>query len=97
MEITNYICPEFLCLIPMLWVLGRLLKSAPFFSDRLIPLALGVVGLLTAVCYAIGEEGMNDTAGIVTAAVQGILCAGAAVYSHQLVKQLGRGSEGSDE
>ncbi|MBR7136648.1 MAG: phage holin family protein [Clostridia bacterium] len=100
MEITNYIRPEFLCLIPMLWVLGRLLKSAPFFSDRLIPLALGVVGSLTAVCYAIGEEGMNDAAGIVTAAVQGILCAGTAVYGHQMVKQLGgktKGAEESDE
>lgn len=97
MEITNYICPELLCLIPMLWVLGRLLKSAPFFSDNLIPLALGVVGVLTAVCYFVGEEGMNDAAGLVTAAVQGILCAGAAVYGHQMVRQLGHRSEESDE
>ena len=100
MEITNYIRPELLCLIPMLWVLGRLLKAAAFLSDNLIPLLLGVVGVLTAVCYFVGEEGMNDTAGIVTAAVQGILCAGAAVYGHQLVKQLGgktKGAEESDE
>ena len=84
----------------MLWVLGRLLKSAAFFRDNLIPLVLGTVGVLAAVGYFVGKEGVEDAAGIVTAAVQGVLCAGAAVYGHQLTKQLGgktEESEGSDE
>ena len=100
MELTDYIRPELLSLVPMLMVVGRLLKAAAFFSNRLIPLVLGVAGVLMAICYLAGEDALDGIGGIAAATAQGILCAGAAVYGHQLVKQLREQeteTEGSDE
>ena len=100
MEMAEYIYPELFCLVPMLWVLGKILKSADFFADGLIPAVLGVVGILIATCYIVGKEQSYALATLASAAIQGVLCAGTAVYGHQLVKQWGRdetGKGGSDE
>lgn len=96
MEMTEYIYPELFCLVPMLWVLGKILKSADFFADRLIPAVLGVAGILIAVCYIVGKEQSCTATAWASATVQGVLCAGTAVYGHQLIKQWGKKGE-SDE
>lgn len=82
--------PELLLIVPVLWVLGRLLKEASFIRNRWIPLILGGVGVLLAVCKAIGEAETWTLSDVFTAMTQGLLCAGAAVYGHQVVKQTGR-------
>ncbi len=79
--------PELLMIVPVLWVLGRLLKEASFLRNRWIPLILGIVGMLLAVCRMAGETETLTLADVFTALTQGLLCAGAAVYGHQLVKQ----------
>ena len=97
MEMTEYVYPELFCLIPMLLVLGKLLKAAEFFADRLIPAVLGGTGILIAACYIVGKEQVCTASTLASATVQGILCAGAAVYGHQLVKQWGRKERGKEE
>ena len=89
MEIMEYIRPELLLIVPVLWVLGKLLKEASFVKDKYIPLLLGGVGIVLSVCYIAGSGAAVTAAGIFTAVTQGILCAGVAVYGHQLVKQAG--------
>lgn len=79
--------PELLLIVPVLWVLGRLLKEASFLQNRWIPLILGIVGMLLAVCQMAGATETLTLADVFTALTQGLLCAGAAVYGHQLVKQ----------
>ncbi len=79
MNVLEYIRPELLLTVPVLWVLGKILKEASFLRDKWIPLVLGGAGILLAVCW-IGGGGEPFT--------QGILCAGAAVYGHQLIKQM---------
>lgn len=95
MDFTEYINPELLVLIPMLLVLGKLIKSTDFIDDRYIPAILGCVGILLSVFYTLGINNSFGLTGIFTAVTQGILCAGAAVYGHQLVKQLGQ-NDGDD-
>ena len=51
MTITDYIAPELLLIVPVLWVFGKLLKEAAFVQNRYIPLLLGACGVLLAVCY----------------------------------------------
>ena len=80
MNIADYIAPELLLIVPVLWVFGRLLKEAAFVKDKYIPLILGGVGVLLAVCYIVGSGTAVTATGIFTAITQGILCAGAAVY-----------------
>lgn len=99
MEINflDYIRPELLVLIPFCIVLGLILKHAAFIRDNLIPLILGFVAILLAVCYIAGDSDTFGATGLFTAITQGILCAGAAVYGHQIVKQFVKGdSDASD-
>ena len=87
-EIVSYINPELLVLVPVLFLVGAAIKR--FGSDdRVIPLVLGLLGMLLACLYGIATMKGGDSVAMVlfTGIVQGILCAAAAVYSHQLYKQ----------
>ena len=88
MNVLEYIRPELLLTVPVLWVLGKILKEASFLRDKWIPLVLGGAGILLAICWIGGGGEPFDVTGLFTAVTQGILCAGAAVYGHQLIKQM---------
>ena len=97
MTILDYIRPELLLIIPVLWVLGKILKEASFLRDKWIPLLLGFTGILLAVCWVAGSAEPFSVTGLFTAVTQGVLCAGAAVYGHQLVKQAGKDAPKDEE
>lgn len=87
-EIISYINPELLVLVPVLFLVGAAIKR--FGSDdRVIPLVLGLLGMLLACLYGIATMTASDSVAMVlfTGIVQGILCAAASTYSHQLYKQ----------
>lgn len=86
MDYTQYVKAELLVLIPVLVILGAVLKKAEWLKDKYIPLILTVVGLVMSCLYVLGTEGVN-TASIFTAVTQGILCTGGAVLANQYVKQ----------
>ena len=79
MEIITYITENALILIPMLIIIGLILKKLEFIPDKYIPLILLPLGILGAM--ALGGW-------TVESAIQGILVTGAAVYGNQIVKQL---------
>ena len=79
MELLTYILEKGLVLIPVLNILGALIKGIEKIPDKYIPLILLVFGVLGA----FGLMGFSADA-----AVQGVLITGAAVYGDQLVKQL---------
>ena len=81
----DYIKPELLVLIPVLYIIGEFIKKSKI-NDIYIPLILGGTGVVLALVYVIGTSGfsvINIFAGI----TQGILCAGCAVYGDQIIKQ----------
>lgn len=91
MDIINYINPELIVLVPALIVLGLMMKDSIRIPDTAIPAILGGVGVLLAVAWCmatvqpVGLWAIVLT--LVTAVIQGVLCAGAAVYADQLGKQ----------
>lgn len=87
MDILNYILDNALILIPVLNVLGLVIKNLSFIDNKWIPLILLVFGI----AGSFGLMGLT-----VDAAIQGVLVTGVAVYGNQLVKQLGS-SEGKEE
>ena len=93
-NIMNYVKPELLVLIPVLYFLGMAFKSSQTVSDKHIPLLLGGVGVLLTLLWVLaGSEltGAQDILRAVFAAVtQGVLCAGCSVYVNQLGKQRGK-------
>lgn len=86
MNFQEYIKPELLILIPVLYIVGMILKNTEKISDKYIPLILGVCGIFLSSIYVLSISSFSLT-GIFTGITQGILTAGTAVYADQLVKQ----------
>lgn len=78
-EILNeYIIEQALIVVPVLLILGKIIKSTDVIKDKYIPITLLFVGI----AFAIAIIGFD-----VDAVIQGILVAGAAVFGHELYKQ----------
>lgn len=86
-QITQYVKADYAILIAVLYCLGRGLKSIRRFSNQLIPLALTLAGVLLACLSALSRsaEYVNAAAAVFDGLVQGILCAGMAVYLNQFL------------
>lgn len=89
--LKEFIRPELLVLIPVLYFIGMGLKSAEAFTDKHIPLALGAVGVALAALWVVATSTIaspqDGALAVFTAIVQGVLVAGASVYIDQLIKQ----------
>lgn len=79
MAMLDFIMEEAYILIPVLIIIGRILKISTNLPTRFIPITLlGLSFLLTGVMPGLSFE----------STIQSILIAGAAVFSHQLFKQM---------
>jgi len=85
-DILSFIRPEILILIPVLIILGLMLKKITIIKDWTIPIILGVIGILFAVMILGFNDGFIGPV-ILSGILQGILSAGMAVYVHQLTIQ----------
>lgn len=81
MEIINYITENALILIPVLYIIGMILKGTERIKDKYIPLILLPVGI----CLSMALMGIG-----INAIIQGILVVGVSVYTNQLVKQINK-------
>lgn len=79
MELLKYTVENCLILIPVLNVIGQIIRGIERIDNRFIPLILLAFG----VAGSIGILGFNADA-----VIQGVLVTGTAVYGNQLVKQL---------
>lgn len=89
MDIQEYIAPELFILIPVLYIIGMMLKKFEGFSDRYIPIVLGIIGIIISMTYEFSILGFSWAA-VYSSLIQGVLCAGCAVYGNQIVKQTGK-------
>lgn len=89
--LKEFIRPELLVLIPVLYLIGMCLKHAQAFADKYIPIALGGAGIALAALWVVATSTIaspqDGALAIFTAIVQGVLVAGASVYIDQLIKQ----------
>ncbi|KEI18238.1 phage holin family protein [Clostridium haemolyticum] len=74
----NYIVQQSFILIPVLYILGIMLKSTEKIKDWVIPWLLLIFGVIGATALM----GFNASA-----IIQGVLVTGVTVYANQLVKQ----------
>lgn len=82
----EYIKPELLVLVAVLYVVGLMIKNTEKIKDKYIPFLLGVAGVALSLLYVVATEGFT-LIGVFTAITQGFLVAGVAVYVNQLIKQ----------
>ena len=76
--LKDYIVDNALILIPVIYVLGMMLKGTEKVSDKYIPIILLPIGVILAM-FIVGFT--------VNGFIQGVLVTGVAVYANQLVKQ----------
>lgn len=78
MNINDYLFEQGLAVIPLLNIIGKIIKETKLINDRYIPVILLVIG----VACAFGLMGVSADS-----AIQGVLLTGTAVFGNQLVKQ----------
>ena len=90
MELKEFIKPELLILIPVLYVVGIGLKKSKL-SNTLIPLVLGGIAIVLSATWVIATSDISTLKDVAYAlfisVTQGILSAGASVYVNQLYVQ----------
>ena len=95
MNVMEFVRPELLVLIPVLYLMGMGLKKSEYVWDKRIPFILGAVGILLSLVYILATTtltGYQDGLQVAFSAItQGILCAGCSVYVNQLVVQSRKG------
>lgn len=82
MDILNYVVEEGLIMIPVLYIIGEIVKGTEFLSGKWIPLALLVISIGFTPTLLGGYDANNI--------VQAVLVAGATVFSNELFKQTNR-------
>lgn len=79
MSVKGYLLDNALILIPVLNIIGMIIKRTDKIPDKYIPIILLLLGILGCV----GIMGIS-----VEAIIQGVLVTGTAVYGNQVKKQL---------
>lgn len=88
--LKEFIKPELLILVPVLYIVGIILKKSAV-RDKLIPALLGGVGVVLSLLWVLGTSDLVTWRDVLlagfSAVTQGILAAGASVYVNQMIKQ----------
>ncbi len=93
MNFLDYITSNALILVPVLYIIGMIIRSTPKVLNWTIPyilLPLGILGTIGLIGFSLDSV------------IQGILVTGAAVFTNQLIKQAticraADGPNGTDE
>ena len=92
-NIINFVKPELLVLVLVLWIVGKALKTSQI-KDKHIPAILGACGIALAVVWVLATSPIGTYQEVLSATftgvTQGIITAGLAVYGNQLLKQAGK-------
>ena len=89
--VNQYINPNLLILVPVLYIIGMAIRSSLNIDNKHIPLILGIISVVLCLfsLFATTEvAGAADVFNLIFAGVtQGIIVAGTSVYANQLYKQ----------
>ncbi len=98
--LKEFIKPEFLVLIPVLYLIGMAVKRSSI-KDKWIPWILGGAGVVLCLVYLLATVPINHYQDgfmlVFSALTQGILIAGASVYVNQLIKQTAKQEEEGED
>ena len=85
MDILNYVVQEGLVMMPVLYIIGEIVKGTELLGNKWIPLTV----LVISVAFTPLLLGAYTADNI----VQAILVAGVTVFGNELIKQSNRGDE----
>lgn len=94
MSYQDFIKPELLILVPVIYILGKAMKQS-MIPDSHIPTYLGVISIALCTLWVASTTLIRTPQEIATAIfvsfTQGVLIAGASVYCNQLKRQREKG------
>ena len=85
MDILNYVVQEGLVMIPVLFIIGEIVKGTELLSNKWIPLVV----LVISVAFTPLVLGTYTADNI----VQAVLVAGVTVFGNELIKQTSKGDD----
>lgn len=85
MDILNYVVQEGLVMIPVLFIIGEIIKGTELLGKKWIPLAV----LITSIGFTPLVLGSYTADNI----VQAVLVAGVTVFGNELIKQSSKGDK----
>lgn len=89
--LREFVRPELLVLVPVMYFIGLGLKKWQRFKDNDIPVVLGLASAALAAMWVVPTSDIGTWQQVVltvfTAITQGVLCAGISVYINQVWKQ----------
>lgn len=83
MDILNYVVQEGLVMIPVLFIIGEIIKGTELLGSKWIP--------LTVLIISIGFTPLLLGAYTADSIVQAVLVAGVTVFGNELIKQSSKG------
>ena len=83
MDILNYIVQEGLVMIPVLFIIGEIVKGTELLSNKWIPLAVLIISI-GFTPLVLGSYTADNI-------VQAVLVAGVTVFGNELIKQSSKG------
>lgn len=87
MDTTNYIKTELLILVPVLNMIGALIKTSQI-KNKYIPSLLTLIAIAFCMMYSfIQKEEKTFLTFIFDTIIQGLLISSMSIYGHQLLKQ----------
>lgn len=89
--LLSYVRPELLLLFPAALIAGKVMKDNEKVKDTSIPSIIAISGSVIGVLITITLSAMTTwqqwLQAIISGGLMGLICAGAAVFAHQLYKQ----------
>ena len=86
MDMTEYIYPELLFIVPFLNVTGWWIKHKTSVENKYIPLILGALATVLSAFYISTTMNKSIWESLLGGTVQGLFMAATAVYANQLSK-----------
>ncbi|MGH2078777.1 phage holin family protein [Aerococcus urinaeequi] len=83
MDILNYVVQEGLVMIPVLFIIGEIVKGTELLSNKWIPLVVLVISVVFTP-LVLGTYTPDNV-------VQAVLVAGVTVFGNELIKQSSKG------
>ena len=83
MDILNYVVQEGLVMIPVLFIIGEIVKGTELLSNKWIPLVVLVISVAFTP-LVLGAYTADNV-------VQAVLVAGVTVFGNELIKQTSKG------
>lgn len=93
-EFKEFLKPELLLLIPVIYIIGMITKRLSFINDKYIPLITTACSLILTFVYVFATSSLKSyemlLLAIFESLTQSILISGTATFTNQLIKQFGK-------